>query len=195
MAENQRTCGFTGCGRPHEARGLCAGHYLQQRRGKPITALRVEMTLSERIDLHTDKTGDCWLWTASKTRDGYGQVRADEKPRLAHRVAYELAFGAIPAGMQIDHRCRKRACVRPDHLRLATNKENGENQAGARSDSKSGVRGVYWNAASRKWVAQVVHNGRQHHLGYFATVEEAGAVARAKRLELFTHNDADRLEG
>ena len=193
MATNKRTCAFEGCGQPHHAHGYCDGHYKQQQLGKPISPLRVEMTLIERMNLHTDKNGNCWLWTAGKDRDGYGRVWDGSKKRLAHCVAYELVHGQTPKGLMIDHKCHNPACVRPVHLRLATNKQNMENRAGARSDSKSGVRGVSWVAANRKWMARVQHNGQSIYLGYFATIEEAGAVAIAKRLELFTHNDADQV--
>lgn len=197
MATNNRTCEFEGCGRPYWARGYCDGHYQQQRHGKPLTALRVVtrrgMPLDDRLDLHTDKTDDCWLWTAGTNKKGYGSVGVGGKMMKAHRVAYELAYGPIPKGLQIDHTCHTHACVRTEHLRLATNKQNLENRAGANSGSKSGVRGVSWDAATRKWTAQVMHNGQHFNLGRFATVEEAGDVARAKRLELFTYNDADRM--
>ena len=193
MATNNRTCAFDGCEQPYRARGYCIGHYYQLRLGKPLTPLRVKMTLTERMDRHTDKTGDCWLWTAAKILGGYGQVKVDGKDRKAHRVAYELAYGPIPKGLEIDHTCHTLACTRPEHLRLATNKQNAENRAGAASGSKSGVLGVSWYARDRKWSAQVGHNGKNFYLGSFTTIEEAGAVARAKRLELFTHNDADRL--
>jgi len=195
MAGNQRTCTFDGCDKPHYARGYCIGHYKQQWLGKPLTPLHVKMTLVERMALYTDKTGDCWTWTGTKNKKGYGEAWVGGKGRKAHRVAYELAYGPIPEGMQIDHTCHTRACVRPDHLRPVTNKQNCENRVGAQLGSKSGVRGVAWVAVSQKWRAQVHHNGQEFYLGQFATIKEAEAVARAKRVELFTHNDADRAVG
>jgi hypothetical protein len=57
-------------------------------------------------------------------RTGYGKFWRDGKTVSAHRVAYELFVGPIPAGMQIDHLCRNRLCVRPEHLQLATVREN-----------------------------------------------------------------------
>jgi len=197
MAENKRTCTFDGCGKPSRAGGYCGGHYYQQWHGKPLTALRRHakhgMTMRDRLDMHTNKTGDCWIWTAWKNSKGYGHINVGGKLRGAHRVAYELAHGPIPKGVEIDHKCHTRACVRPDHLRPATHKQNLENQVGARPGSKSGVRGVYWNAKSQKWVARVGHNGQIAHLGLYATIEEAEVVVIAKRNELFTHNDADRI--
>lgn len=70
---------------------------------------------------HVDTSGPCWIWTGSINRGGYGSVgiRADGKwigSFLPHRVAYELAIGPIPEGMTLDHLCREKRCVRPDHL-------------------------------------------------------------------------------
>jgi hypothetical protein len=59
----------------------------------------------------------CWIWTGSlNVRTGYPQVKFQGRVRGAHRVAYELAVGPIPEGLEIDHLCRRPACVRPDHL-------------------------------------------------------------------------------
>ena len=69
------------------------------------------------------KTPTCWLWEASKLPGGYGQFRAGRMV-LAHRFSYELVNGTIPAGLQIDHLCRVRHCVNPDHMEVVTNREN-----------------------------------------------------------------------
>lgn len=72
----------------------------------------------------------CWPWQGVITVYGYGvllvgsKVRGTRRRLMAHRVSYELLVGPIPDGLQIDHLCRNRACVRPDHLEPVTNREN-----------------------------------------------------------------------
>ncbi|WBL18505.1 AP2 domain-containing protein [Citricoccus sp. NR2] len=61
-----------------------------------------------------------------------------------------------------------------------------------RKNSTTGLRGVTRHKLTGKFAAAVRHQGETHHLGLFVTAEEAGEAARAKRLELFTHNDLDR---
>lgn len=66
----------------------------------------------------------CLLWTAYKSMKGYGRFKLNGEAKWAHRAAYEHVYGPIPAGLEIDHICRTRSCVRPDHLRAVTCREN-----------------------------------------------------------------------
>lgn len=67
----------------------------------------------------------CWLWSGSVSRDGYGKVTWENtQGRLAHRVIYALAGNELIAGLELDHKCRTRCCVNPDHLRQITHAEN-----------------------------------------------------------------------
>lgn len=151
----------------------------------------------ERFWTKVVKTDDCWLWTAATTK-GYGVMGAGGRGEgliLAHRFSWELVNGPVPDGLQLDHRrtCPKN-CVRPDHLRPATDGQNKQNQAGAYRSSKSGVRGVSWHGRTQKWRAQAQRNGKNFYGGLFSTIEEAEEAAIALRRKLFTHSDMDVAE-
>lgn len=66
----------------------------------------------------------CWLWLGPLNELGYGRASLMGKRRLAHRASYEMTKGPIPAGLEIDHICRVRCCVNPDHLEPVTSREN-----------------------------------------------------------------------
>lgn len=136
----------------------------------------------------------CWLWTAATNQYGYAMFWCSGRVRSASRILMEIVTGEPLGKLEVDHQhtCPKN-CVNPMHLRLVTSQQNHENFNGAQSNSKSGVRGVYWNKQKRCWTAQAATNGRSIHIGNFNTLEEANEAARLKRLELHTHNDADRV--
>lgn len=148
---------------------------------------------AERFWSKVDKTGDCWFWTATVNNSGYGTYWLDGKYVLAHRHTYALANGEIPDGIFIDHTCYAHHCVNPAHLRAATRKENGENRQGPQRNNTSGVLGVSWDAKNQRWRAKVVHSGKSHHVGRFENLWDAEAAVTAKRNELFTHNEQDRI--
>lgn len=147
-----------------------------------------------RLWAKVEKTDDCWNWLGGKTRYGYGRFHVRGEMISAHRATYLLKVGPIPEGFIVDHICHNTTCVRPEHLRAATNKQNTENVADVSKTNTTGYTGVYLDRRrkARPWTTRVVHNGKFISAGAYATAEEANAAVTAKRNELFTHNDRDR---
>lgn len=185
-------CGVEECDQPIRARELCNKHYKRWRKYGTTDDLRPPM--ADRFWSKVDKSGDCWLWTGSLSKSGYGRFGVKGRVVRAHRVAYELVVGPVPEGLELDHRatCPK-CCVTPYHLRPCTGKQNLENQAGAYSNSKSGVRGVTQRKDTGRWRGTVLHNKKQYQTGCFDTREEAESAVISLRNCLFTHNDLDRV--
>ena len=79
----------------------------------------------------------CWIWAGAKSGAGYGLVRGPRplrKVSVAHRLSYEYHIGPIPIGMEIDHLCRHKACVNPDHLQPVPHRVNIQRAKGITND-------------------------------------------------------------
>jgi hypothetical protein len=86
------------------------------------------MTVREMFDAKwtPEPNTGCWLWVGTITGGGYGMFHSPslKKMVMAHRWSWEAYRGPIPSGLRIDHMCRVRSCVNPDHLRVVSHRQN-----------------------------------------------------------------------
>jgi len=151
----------------------------------------------ERFWTKVDRSGgpdSCWPWRASTNPDGYGMVGVRNEGRTygAHRIAYELTVGPIPAGLTLDHRCHTddldcaggrscahRACVNPAHLEPVTNRENilrsRSNAIAANRDKAQCPAGHAYDEAN----TFIVHDKTGRHRKCRACRRQQKAAARA----------------
>lgn len=130
-----RECAVVDCDGAAVTRGWCTAHYKRWRRWGDPEGRRPTTPAEVRFWAKVDKSGPrpvslmhrgvCWQWTAGRISSGYGQFYPIKRHGvLAHRYAYELMRGSIPDGLVIDHLCRNKLCVNPDHLQAVTQGEN-----------------------------------------------------------------------
>lgn len=98
------------------------------------------------MKIPSDVIAGCWEWVGARVGDGYGAFKRAGKRQSAHRVAYVLVKGTIPTGLDLDHRCRNRSCVNPEHLEPVTRGENV--RRGAVVGNRNGA-GNTWNRGER----------------------------------------------
>lgn len=69
-------------------------------------------------------SGGCWEWTGARWPRGYGEVNMAKRPKLVHRVVYEMLIGPIPDRMEVCHHCDNPPCCNPVHLFIGTHADN-----------------------------------------------------------------------
>lgn len=176
------TCSVDGCARAVKARGMCAGHHRVWLRKNPSVRYSPAPPIERfRQNLQDPDHKGCIVWKGAPNAAGYGRLSVDGRRVLAHRFAYELANGSIPDGLVIDHKCRNRLCVNPDHLRACTNRENCA--SGIRGELRPGkssrFRGAWRRPRYRRWESAIQVDGNIQHLGLFETEEQAALAYAA----------------
>ena len=125
-----------------------------------------------------------------KKKKGYLHMRHGNKTLRAHRIAWLLTTGEWPKG-QIDHINGDKADNRIENLRVVTAQENNRNTP-LRKNNRSGRTGVFWYPRYNRWLAKIAVGGKNKHLGYFDSYDEACVAREAAERELGFHKNHGR---
>lgn len=128
----------------------------------------------------------CWLWTGATLRHGYGCFHVTSKRSAqAHRIAYEIFKGPIQQGLTIDHLCKVKPCVNPDHMEAVTQRENvlrGEAKAAQQARQTSCKNGHPLDGANL-----MVDGNHRHcrtcYVAYQCQYNERRRAARSGKIE------------
>lgn len=105
----------------------------------------------------------CWIWLNGLSSDGYGGIKLTGRSAMtAHRASYIAHHGVVPEGLEVDHLCRLRCCVNPDHLEAVSHRENSRRRSAVRAHCLHGhlldgisKRGRYCKTCSRQAQARL----------------------------------------
>lgn len=150
----------------------------------------IALPILERLLRRVEVTASCWNWTGNIDKTGYGHIETREgKAQLVHRVAYQSLVGAIPDGKEMDHLCRNRRCVNPDHLEPVTRQENVRRGIAAvvnraRGQARTHCRnGHPYNEAN----TYIARSGKRDCRACWRERERTFAIVRAARSRERTH--------
>jgi hypothetical protein len=176
----ERICTIEGCGKRHEARGLCAAHYKRWRTtsdGLVATKQETKLEYLKRVVVPFSGN-DCLLWPFAKTNQGRAELWYNGKVVNAARLACRIVHGKPPSeGLHAAHSCGNGhlGCVNPQHLRWATPAENSKDMI---SHGRAGP-GTYGCRLSEAEVAAIRRDTRPHRM-----VAEAYGVGNTTILDI-----------
>lgn len=118
-------CSYETCKQAVTANGYCQGHYMQLRRGYDLSPLYNHLSMKDRIEMCL-VPGDngCLIWNGHTDTGGYPNITFKGKKYLVHRAYYKELVGNIESHDTLDHLCRNKMCVNPEHLEPVSRSEN-----------------------------------------------------------------------
>ena len=198
------TCAGPHCDKAVRTKGLCSGHYAQQRKGRALQPLRpmrkrnmsteeMGRWIIEQVDIDPDS--GCWIWPHTLDRMGYGRVGFQGKMWPVHRLTFSIFMGPLVEGLVLDHiACISRACCNPSHLRQVSQAGNTQNRQALQSNNTSGHPGVRWNKQREKWHTQIKVGRKTVFLGRFTNLDDAIAARKAGEEKYHPYRDPEYRE-
>lgn len=135
------------CGKPF----LAAVNEVARGKARFCSPACVNPPVEVRFWAKVRKGAECWEWVGAHTSRGYGNFWSGSRYVAAHIFAYSLLVGSVPRGLDLDHLCRNRSCVNPEHLEPVTRRENtlrGETPAARNARKTHCLRGHVFDEAN-----------------------------------------------